>query len=152
MKYEISLAKFLSRYKYVEGEDLKKITHEEAIKLFPDLKRSTYEEVSNNRELLANGKIVFVDDGKRKIPYYIPEVLDDIDTMEFHREPVSPVEIDDNDYDYSSMSVYELRCLLKRKFNSNRNQMNARKELNRRGITLNKKYNRNDIKKKMIEE
>ena len=50
--------------------------------------------------------------------------------------------IDDNHYDYSQLSEYELRQLLRRKFSSYRNQINARRELSQRGIAITKKYNR----------
>lgn len=63
--------------------------------------------------------------------------------MRFNREEVdTTITLDDKVYDYVNMSVYELRCLLVRKFNSTRNQYCARRELNRRGIPITRKYKR----------
>lgn len=153
MSYEISLSKFLSRYAFLEGEDLKKITHDEVKKLFPEFKRSSFEEILDNPELLKSGKVVIVYDGKKKVPYYIPRVEKNTEEfMDFHRESVKERQIDDNVYDYSNMSIYELRCLLQRKFNSYRNQTSARKELDRRGVVLRKKYNRCEFKRKDYED
>ena len=149
---EISLSKFLSRYVSLNGEDLKKITHAEVKKLFPELKRSSFDEISENPELLVSGKVILVSDGKHRIPYYVPKVMNEGEDLEFHREAIPPREIDDTVYDYTKMSIYELRCLLARKFNSYRNQACARRELNRRGIELSRKYKRCDFKRKNIDE
>ncbi len=149
MKYnKITLSKFLSRYAYLQGSDLTKVTHEEVKKLFPTLKRCTYEEISLCPELVYDGNVVLVTDGKKTIPYYVPELeCSENEYLDFNREEIPSDEVDDNIYDYSNMSVYELRCLLERKFNSYRNQCCARKELNKRKIVLRKKYDRNNFKK-----
>ena len=142
---ELSLSKFLSRYSYLKGADLIKVTHKEVAYLFPELRRSSFDEIKKNPELLFTGKVVIVNDGKKSIPYYVPQLSnDDIDCLDFNREAIKEREIDDSVYDYTNMSIYELRCLLERKFNSYRNQNCARRELNRRGIVLNKKYKRNN--------
>ena len=62
------------------------------------------------------------------------------------------VEKDDTHYDYASMSVYELRKLLNTKFNSYRNSREARRELERRGVVLTRKYNRSTDRKKIMED
>ena len=50
------------------------------------------------------------------------------------------------------MSVYELRKLLNTKFNSYRNSREARRELERRGVVLTRKYNRSTDRKKIMED
>ena len=44
MKYsnEITLAKFLTRYLGIVGEDVKKISHDDVRYLFPEVKRSSF--------------------------------------------------------------------------------------------------------------
>lgn len=146
MKQSISLAKFLSRYANLTGKDLKKVTHDEVKYIFPFLKRASFETVKDNPDLVKNGKVLLVDDGKKQIYYYVPEIKD-IDEMEFNREEIDTrIVQDDKVYDYANMSIYELRCLLVRKFNSYRNQCCARHELNKRGIEITKKYKRNNKK------
>ena len=144
----INLSKFLSRYMHVEGSDLTKVTHQDVKVLFPNITRCSFDVIEDNPNLIYEGVVVLVNDGKTTIPYYVPYVeVDDNDYLEFNREEDDTLEIDDTVYDYEDMSVYELRCLLRRKFNSFRNQSCARKELNKRGIVLKKKYNRNSFKK-----
>ena len=60
-------------------------------------------------------------------------------------------EIDYGNYDYSSMSIYELKKLLDKKFNSNSNSRCAKKELENRGV-IKKKYDRKKFKKGLMEE
>ena len=50
------------------------------------------------------------------------------------------------------MSIYELKQLLNTRFNSYRNSREARRELEKRGVVLTKKYNRNEIKKMKEDE
>ncbi len=139
----ISLSKFLSRYACVEGKDLKKLTHEDVEVLFPQLKRTSFEIVFDNPDLLYSGKVLMVYDGKSAIPYIVPKMeIQDMDMMCVSREEEKVKPVDDKVYDYTSMSIYELRCLLVRKFNSTRNQVCARKELNKRGVEITKKYKR----------
>lgn len=143
MNNSISLSKFLSRYAALEGKDLKKVTHKEVKTLFPFLKRAGFEDVDRNPELITSGKVMLVDDGHRRLYYYVPEKEHDAQMMQFSREEVDTRIIpDDKVYDYVNMSIYELRCLLVRKFNSTRNQYCARRELNRRGIPITRKYKR----------
>ena len=49
------------------------------------------------------------------------------------------------------MSIYELKQLLDRKFNSTNNSRNAKRELESRGI-IKKKYKREKIKRQSMEE
>ena len=148
MKYQIvSLSKFLSRYGLLNGYGLTKLTHEDALRLFPKLKTVKEEDFEKDPDLIDSGKIIYVQDRKDTIAYYIPSTLEETDIMDFNSEIVKEKEQDDTVYDYANMSIYNLRCLLKRTLNSYRNQCCARKELKRRGIVLRKKYNRNDFKK-----
>lgn len=148
---DISLAKFLSRFVSLYGKDLKKVTHNEVKILFPNLKRCSFNKIKENPMLIYDGDVILVDDGKTIIPYYIPkeETLNSEST--FIREKVKEREIDDSYHDYASMSIYELRCLLERKYNSCRNQCAARRELNKRGVVLHKKYKRSEEKRKGFE-
>jgi hypothetical protein len=162
----ISLSKFLSRYANVFGADLKKVTHEEVSVLFPELERASKRELRTKGEVLAFikahkeelllGKIVLVSAGRYLIPYYTPVLIEDMDLSEeeemyFEREAV-PTRINNKVYDYSTLKEFELRNLLRRKFNSSRNQINARKELESRGFAKTRKYRRCNFKKIDIEE
>ncbi len=69
--------------------------------------------------------------------------------MEFSRQVDKKPTVDNKKYDYTKMSIYELKCLLRRKFNSYANRRNARKELERRGVVLTKKYSRCKEKRKI---
>ena len=143
----MSLSKFLSRYVCMQGDNLKRITHEEVKYLFPYLKRASFALIEENRELLYMGKITLVNDGKKTIPYFTPELeFSDIEYNDLERQEEEPFQVDDNHYDYSRLSEYELRQLLRRKFSSYRNQINARRELSQRGIAITKKYNRASYK------
>ena len=131
----ISLSKFLSRYAKVYGVNLKKITHDEVKVLFPELKRATFQELKANKELVISGKVLLVNDGRKTIPYYAPELTDDLEEeMYLDREEVNDFEMNEEVSDCSDLSEYELRQLLRRKYNSYKNQINARRELESRGI------------------
>ena len=151
MNQEISLSKFLSRYCYLKGEKLKKVTHEEVKELFPEFKRSSFKEINKHPELLMSGKVILVNDGKKTIPYYSMQIKDYDEYKELVREEVKKIPIDDKDHDYASMSLYELRLLLRHRFSSIKNQCRARREINKRGIVLSKKYNRCEMKRKREE-
>ena len=148
---DISLAKYLSRFVSLNGRDLRKVTHDEVRLLFPNIRRASIAEVKKNPSLICTGEVILVDDGRNIVPYYIPQERCENIESEFIREEVKKDKIDDTVYDYANMSIYELRCLLKRKFNSYRNQACAKMELGRRGIVLHKKYKRSEEKKKGLE-
>lgn len=153
MKYEtITLSKFLSRTLGLEGSDLKRITHLDAKTLFPDLKRSTFEHVEKCPEEILTGKIMMVSDGKTIVPYYVPTLKTEFEIQEVKIEYDEVEEIVDKKYDYADMTIYELKQLLNRKFNSYKNSREARKELEKRGIVLTKKYNRNEVKRMKEDE
>lgn len=152
MHNEINMSKFLSRYCNLIGNNLSKITHEDVRVLFPKIKRASFEEVSQNPKLLAIGKVVYVNDGKNVIPYYTPNV--DFDILD-EPTPVNKKEekrVINKKKDYAKMSIYELRCILRRKFNSCSCQRKARCELEKRGIVLSKKYNRCEEKREVEKE
>ena len=50
--YEISLTKFLARYLFLTGEDLKRLTHDDVKILFPNLKRCTFERIKEDFRIL----------------------------------------------------------------------------------------------------
>lgn len=153
MKYEtITLSKFLSRTLGLGGSDLKKISHLDAKILFPQLKRSTFEYVNKHPEEITCGKILMVSDGRTVIPYYVPTLETKLDFYEVKIEREEPRKINDERYDYTAMSIYELKQLLNTRFNSYRNSREARRELEKRGIVLTKKYNRNEIKRMKEDE
>lgn len=148
MKYEtITLSKFLSRTLGLEGKDLKRITHLDVKELFPNLKRSTFKHVERCPEELKTGKIIMVSDGKSIVPYYVPRLKTRFEEQRVKIEFDEVEEIVDKEYDYASMTIYELKQLLNRKFNTYKNSREARKELEKRGVVLTKKYNRNEVKK-----
>ena len=138
---EISLAKFIARYELLVGEDLKKITHEDAKILFPDLKRTTFELIRKNPELLYNGQVVLVNDGRKTIPYFVPrekDLDDEASEFEFIDEEKKPTK---REYvDYTSMSVYELKQFLHEKFSTCQQRTLAKRELLSRGVVHKKKY------------
>lgn len=153
MKYEtITLSKFLSRTLGLEGKDLKRITHLDAKELFPNLKRSTFEHVERCPEELRSGKIIMVSDGKTVIPYYVPRLKTRFEEQRVKIEFDEVEEVVDKEYDYTSMTIYELKQLLNRKFNTYKNSREARRELEKRGVVLTKKYNRNEVKRMKEDE
>lgn len=148
----ISLSKFLSRYGNLKGDVLNKITHDDVKILFPQFKRTTFEFIRNNQELLHKGEAFLVDDGNRVIPYKVPILSRTQEKyIEVIREEDKPIIKEEIDYDYVSMSIYELKQLLDRKFNSVNVRRLAQRELNKRGL-VKKKYNRNEFKRKLMEE
>lgn len=153
MKYNvISLSKFLARFGSLKGESLNHITHDEVKILFPQFKRTTFEFARTNKELVSTGKILMVDDGNKIIPYFLPKLdMENTFLLDVLREEDEIREIDYGNYDYASMSIYELKKLLDKKFNSNSNSRCAKKELENRGV-IKKKYDRKKFKKELTEE
>ena len=93
-----------------------------------------------------------VSDGKTIVPYYVPTLKTEFEIQEVKIEYDEVEEIVDKKYDYASMTIYELKQLLNRKFNSYKNSREARKELEKRGVVLTKKYNRNEVKRMKEDE
>ena len=150
MEYEISLAKFLSRVTNLTGKDLSKLRHEDVKILFPYLKRTSFDYVFDNPGLVCLGEVIMVNDGRKIIPYINPEICLDEEKVELHVNKIPKHKINDNHYDYNKLSTYELRCLLIKKLNSYRNQMAARRELEKRGELNHKKYKRSEEKELLL--
>ncbi len=149
----IQLSKFLSRYYPVCGRDLREITHQEAQKLFSDLRtmdlydlNKSYAPGRRNLEKIYTGEIIIVNDGREIVAYYAPELSLELEDLTHVNREEEDVRINDEVYDYACLSEYRLRELLRRKFNSYRNQTCARRELQKRGIEITKKYKRNNFK------
>ena len=171
---EISLSKFLARYCNLTGKDLSRLTHTDVSILFPALRRverREFETCYDDEELMdfddsldeckeyetlddlvISGRAMLVNDGRRVVPYYVPEINRETleEPMELNMEVVdTTIHVDNARHDYTKMNIYELRNMLRRKFNSGMNQRNARRELERRGVVLSKKYNRVEEKRKI---
>ena len=150
-KNEMSLAKFLTRYEFITGSDLKNITHEDVKILFPELKRSSFEYVDKHKNELYSGDLVLVNDGHKVIPYYVPKDKDlDGEYTEVIIEKEEEPQIEYKYYNYSDMSIYELKSLLKEKFSSCKNRALAKRELVQRGVIHKEKYNRCKEKNLML--
>ena len=66
---------FLKRYYGISHEDIENMTHEAMKFLFPQLKRTSFEYVQKNPELVSTGKIILVEDVKHyQVPYFTPSV------------------------------------------------------------------------------
>jgi len=141
----ITLAKFISRYFAVRGSALKKLSHEDVKHLFPNLKRSTFSFIENHPLEVENGNVILVTDGKKIIPYYVPS-FDKMETEEIVIEVETKKE-KKTIPNYSDMKIYELKKLLNIRFNGRSVSRRARRELEDRGVVLNKKYNRQEFKK-----
>jgi hypothetical protein len=147
MKYsnEITLAKFLTRYLGIVGEDVKKISHDDVRYLFPEVKRSSFSYIEKYPRSIEVGEVLLVNDGKKTIPYYAPNV-DEI-TQITDIGCTSEKSHTKKALDYANMSTFELKQLLNIKFNGYHVSRTARRELEDRGVQLNKKYNREEFKK-----
>lgn len=141
----ISLAKFISRFLGVHSSNLKKLSHEDAKHLFPNLKRATFMCIERDRTKESSGNIILVSDGKKVIPYFAPTfIVEDANLVEVDMEKKkSTFDIPD----YSNMKIYELKKLLNCKFNGRHVSRCARRELMDRGVILTKKYKREEFKK-----
>lgn len=146
----VTLSKFLSRFLAVDGMALTKLSHADVKMLFPMLKRASFEYVEKHPEEVMMGRIIMVNDGKKVIPYIVPDVRKieiDITMMpEFVEEKRNAK----REIDYTKMRVYELKRLLNLRFNTYKVSRGARNELENRGVLLKKKYKR--VNKVELEE
>ncbi len=142
----ISLTKFLSRYLGIVGEDTKHLKHDDIAHLFPDIKRSSFSFINNNKGVVEKGIILLVNDGERTIPYYAPAIIGDLELTTL-QSTVDEKNKKKKVIDYANMNIYELKQLLNVRFNGYHVSRTARKELEDRGVTLRKKYNREEFKK-----
>lgn len=137
---EISLAKFLAKYVALNGEDLKKLTHDDVKALFPYFKRCTFDAIKKDPSLVLCGRVLLVNDGHRTIPYYLPEELDYVDDyIDFEYNEVEEDDDFRTYYDYEAMTNYELKELLDSKSAIRKVKLHARRELEDRGVILTKK-------------
>lgn len=146
MNNTISLTKFLSRYLGIVGEDTKHLKHDDIMRLFPNIKRSSFSFIKNNKGVVEKGIILLVNDGERTIPYYAPIITGELEltTLESKIEDTNKRK---KVIDYANMNIYELKQLLNIRFNGYHVSRTARRELEDRGVTLRKKYNREEFKK-----
>lgn len=71
----MKLSTFLAHYLGINNENLSKLTHKDIEKIFP-FKKTTFEVIDKNKELLLLGKVIVVRDSKGKdIPYIIPDTI-----------------------------------------------------------------------------
>lgn len=141
----ISLAKFASRFLGISGKNLKYLTHEDIKHLFPNVKRSTFSYIQKNPGELECGNIALVEDGRQVIPYYVPKI-----SFDYEANPLNSInhkKTTKQCIDYAGMKIYELKKLLNVRFNGYHTSRYARRELEKRGVELKKKYNRNEFKK-----
>ncbi|NLC48477.1 MAG: hypothetical protein GX758_03870 [Tenericutes bacterium] len=151
----ITLSKYLARYLNLSGPELKKLTHNDVKVLFPQIERCSFDHIEKHPELIAEGCVVLVSDGKHTIPYKVSSLDCMIkESITLNREEIPKLIVKERFYNYSDMSIYELKCLLTRKFNATKNRREAQKELEKRGVVLHKKYvrNSNNINTNKMEE
>lgn len=146
----VTLSKFLSRFLMVDGMALTKVTHADVKMLFPMLKRASFEYVEKYPEEVMMGRILMVSDGKKIIPYIVPDVRKIEIDMTMMPELIEEKRTGKRETDYTKMRVYELKKLLNLRFNTYKVSRSARNELENRGILLKKKYKR--VKKVELEE
>lgn len=125
----VSIQNFLSRILGVKSDELMRanLTHSDLEKLFPNLKKSSFDAILDDPSMIYTGEVVLVQDAAHHIaPYFNTKMktLDDygIDDVIDKKEWEQSSETWDkserktpniNDYDLSSMSLYELEKLLK---------------------------------------
>lgn len=146
----VTLSKFLSRFLAVDGMALTKVTHADVKMLFPMLKRASFEYVEKHPEEVMMGRIIMVNDGKKVIPYIVPDVRKIEIDITMMPEFVEEKRNGKREIDYTKMRVYELKRLLNLRFNTYKVSRGARNELENRGVLLKRKYKR--AKKIELEE
>ncbi len=127
----MSITSFLVRFLGVHNEALmrEEMTHRELLKMFPNLKRTSYAHILDNPQAVYCGEVVLVVDVLNEvIPYVVADelryledmgiesVMDDDEWKEVEPETwtrTSEELPDINDYDLSSMTTYDLSCLLR---------------------------------------
>ncbi len=71
----INVQSFLSRFYGIKNEGIATMTHQNASSLFPQLRRTSFEFVQKNPELVSTGKIVLVEDATHsQAPYWLPDL------------------------------------------------------------------------------
>lgn len=137
---QISLAKFLARYYNITNDNLSKITHEDAKKLIPNIKRCSFDYTYKNQDLVAKGKVVLVADKRGKvIPYIIPEYIHQTNENDDIYMKLDSKENEIDISDLSELTTYELVKALKQEKRISILK-NIKKELNGRKDKTNKNY------------
>lgn len=127
----ITLSKFLSRYVMLTGKGLKNVTHEDVKNLFPYLKRCSFEDAKQLKNVL------YVFDGKNTVPYIIPDENLSCDYANVESDKKNRTI---QTKEFCDMTIQELLCLLNTKFNKHSTSKKARRELENRGYTLKRTY------------
>ncbi len=71
----INVQSFLERYYGISHEGISKMTHKTATSFFPQLRRTSFEFVQKNPELVSTGKIIMVEDAEHfEAPYWMPDM------------------------------------------------------------------------------
>lgn len=128
----ISMTAFLMRILGVHNREIinEELTHQELAKIFPDLKRTSYDHILDDPRLVYSGQVALVRDATNAvIPYIISnqmrhlndlgmnDVMDSSDWDMVDNQYFMPEEKtetpDIHDYDLKSMSIYDLEQLLK---------------------------------------
>ena len=171
--HAVSIQNFLSRFLGLKNSDLMKteLTHSDLMKLFPNLERSSFDAILDDPSMVYTGKVVLVQDSmKNFVPYLnkgiktlesygIDEVMDrdewsqDTDTWSKKERSTGPRL---QEYDLSSMSIYELHELLKIYSTTNqkgyyekvRQELLFRKDSRQRSIKSKEKALKRDFKRK----
>ncbi len=126
----MTMTSFLARFLGIHNPALMQegLTHRDLAKMFPNLKRTSYAHILDNPQTVYCGEVVLVVDiANEVIPYVVPEelryledmgmssVMDDDEWLEASPETWTTETTlpNINDYNLSSMSTYDLSCLLK---------------------------------------
>ena len=99
----------------------KELTHKEVKKLFPALRRTSFDDVLEEPDAIYQGEVIMVEDALGNIaPYRNPHVVEEEDAFEYEEGELygyadaTEEEIPDiYDMDLESLSVYELSQLLR---------------------------------------
>ncbi len=124
----VSMEEFLKRFLNINNDELIKqgLTHKELKKIFPNLRRSSFDAILDDPSMVYRGQVVLVlDSNDNVIPYVNNQIktiesygIDDVmDESEWSMPPEqwsSPREDTPRvqDYDLKSLSIYELELLL----------------------------------------
>lgn len=127
--YAVSISSFLSKFLGLKNEELLQgdLTHKDLMKLFPNLERSSFDAILDDPSMVYTGKVILVQDSMKNFaPYFNKGVktlesygIDDVmDKDEWKQNSESWTKENRNnsprlqEYDLTSMSIYELEELL----------------------------------------
>lgn len=128
-KQAVSMREFLKRFLHVDNDELIEygLTHNDLRKIFPNLKRTSFDVILDDPSVVYTGEVILVLDASEHVVPYVSKELktlesfgidDAMDKSEWEKPPEqwgSPKQDTPNihDYDLKSMSIYELEILLK---------------------------------------